>query len=63
MLGIQGWEWGLLGISTFVAVSSLVALMRRHRDRLTRELLDQAEQSHRVRQQTESKNKKRRRAA
>ena len=36
------WTWGLLGIGTFLAISTLVALMRRRRDELFAELTAQA---------------------
>jgi hypothetical protein len=40
--GMDVWTWGLLGIGSFLAISTLVALMRRRRDELFAELSTQA---------------------
>lgn len=32
MLGIDGWDWALLAVAGYVAVLSLVRLMRTHHD-------------------------------
>jgi hypothetical protein len=58
MLNLQGWEIGLLAVAVFVATSSLVQLMRRRRDELTRELLGQAEEAFHAKQESEKKLKK-----
>lgn len=58
MLNLQGWELGLLAIAAFLAISALAGLMRRRRDQLTNELLQQAESEH-VRQAEEERKAKR----
>jgi len=58
MLNLQGWELGLLAVAAFVAVSALVRLMQSRRDQLTEELLQQAENERRHRQEEERKAKR-----
>jgi hypothetical protein len=63
MLVLQGWEIGLLVVAGFIAVTALVRLMRARRDELTEELLRQAEDDQRRKQQAERKAKQKQRKA
>jgi heme exporter protein D len=61
---MQAWDWVLLVIGAYIAVISLVRLMRQHRDKILQELNDQAhaeQQRQRLAKQLEkerAKNKK-----
>ena len=42
MPNMQPWDWALLAIGAFIAVSGLVRLMRQRRDQILQELTAQA---------------------
>jgi hypothetical protein len=44
MANLDGWDWALLVVGAYVAVVSLVRLMRGYRDALLGQLRDQIEQ-------------------
>ena len=50
MSNLDGWDWAILAVAGYVAVSSLVRLMRSHHDRVVGQLREQIEQEA-VRQQ------------
>jgi hypothetical protein len=65
MPNMDVWSWVLLSIGAFVAVTSLVGLMRRKRDQVLAELTTQAkEEQHKKRlaEQEESRKKKKKAA-
>lgn len=43
MPNMQPWDWVLLVIGAYIAVTGLVRLMRQHRDKIVQELTAQAE--------------------
>ena len=47
---MDGWDISLLAVAGYLAVTSLVRLMRARRDRLVAELLDEAERQPRSRE-------------
>lgn len=59
------WSWVLLGIGSFVAITSLVRLMRRRRDEILGELTAQAREEQQRKQLAEmlEKKKQKRKAA
>ena len=63
MFNLQGWEFGLLSLAAFLAVTALVRLMRMRRDQLTNELLLQAESEHQRQREEERKAKQKQRKA
>jgi hypothetical protein len=50
---LQGWEWIVWGVAAFVAITSLVRLMRGKRDEVYREFLAQAERERAVQLEAE----------
>lgn len=66
MQNMDVWSWVFLGIGVFVAVTTLVRLMRRRRDDVLAELTAQArEEQHRkqLAEMLDKKNHRQRRAA
>ena len=62
MPNMDAWTWGLLGFGAFIAVSTLVALMRRRRDELFADLTAQArDEQHRKKLEEMLEKKKQRR--
>lgn len=57
MLDLQGWEIALLAVAAFVAITSLIRLMRVRRDQVTNELLQQAEAEQRRQQEADRRAK------
>jgi hypothetical protein len=58
------WTWGLLAIGAFIAITTLVGLMRRRRDVLLGELTAQArEEQHRKKLAEMMENKKQKKKA
>jgi hypothetical protein len=49
MVGLDAWDITLLAVSAYVAVTTLVRLMRRRRDGLISDLLKEAEREQRKR--------------
>jgi hypothetical protein len=47
MLNLDAWDWVLLAAGLYVAVTSLVALMRRRRDQIVADLAAAAEEERR----------------
>jgi len=59
---LEVWEWILLAVGAFLAVSSLVRLMQRRRDIILQEVRDQAEfesRRQKMEQQAEQRRKQR----
>jgi hypothetical protein len=54
-MNLQGWEWLVWGAAVFIAVTSLVKLMRSKRDDVYRELLTQAEAEQAAQQAAEQR--------
>jgi hypothetical protein len=44
MSNLDGWDWAILVVASYVALVSLARLMRRHHDLLVVKLREQAEQ-------------------
>jgi hypothetical protein len=66
MPNMDVWSWVLLSVGAFVAVTSLVHLMRRRRDEVLAELTAQAkaeQQKKRLAEQDEARQKKKKHAA
>ena len=60
MLNMPAWDWVLLVIGAFVAVSALARLMRRHRDQVLQQLTEEAaaeQQRQRLARQLEKQRK------
>lgn len=53
------WQWALLGVAAFIAVTSLVRLMRAKHDSVTREFRRQAAAERAKRAQEEADSKRR----
>jgi hypothetical protein len=58
VLNMDGWSWAFLGIGAFVAVTTLVGLMRRRRDVLLTELTAQAREEQQRKKLAEQRDKK-----
>jgi hypothetical protein len=58
MPNMDVWNWVLLGVGAFVAVTSLVGLMRRRRDEVLSELTAQAKQQQARKRLEERREKK-----
>ncbi len=63
MLNYQWWEWGLLIAGTYVAVATLVRLMRNRREELLAELTRQAAEEQKRQAREEKLRQKRERDA
>jgi len=67
MPNMDVWDWVLLAGGTFVAVTTLVRMMRRHRDRVLAELESQAhterDRKHKAEAAAKREERKKRRAA
>ena len=50
---MDGWDWALLAVASYVAVAALVQLMLGHRDRLVKD----------IRQKLQAEDRRRKRAA
>jgi hypothetical protein len=58
MPNMDVWEWALVGMGTFVAVTVLVRLMRQRRDAVLGELTAQAHEEQRRQQSAEMQEKR-----
>ncbi|MEX2173072.1 MAG: hypothetical protein WD872_01835 [Pirellulaceae bacterium] len=59
MTNMDVWDWGLLAIGAYVAVTALVRLMRRRRDEVLAELSAQARAEREKKRQAELEEKRR----
>jgi hypothetical protein len=58
MLNMDVWDWLLLGAAGYVAVTSLVIIMRRRRDEVLAELTAQAHAERERKRQAEAEEKR-----